>query len=253
MSNKKIIIAALIFGLITAFAVYYYLQQAKAELNNVQTYPVLVAKAAIPAKTTLKPGMIEIKNIPRAYIHPQALVELKAAADKVTIVEITAGEQILGSRLVSTKDTGSGLSYVVPEGLRAISVGVNAVTGVSSLLQTGDEVDVVGLMEVDNGVAGAPAGGTAGGKTSTSVAKIIMQKVTILAIDQKLERVKATAEGKEGAPPATTTITLAVKPEDVEKLVLISERGVISLVLRSPVDQGKYVPKTYSPKDFMIR
>jgi len=253
LSNKKIIVLALIFGLFTALAVNVYLGRVKAALSNVEKGPVVMAKVTIPAKTELKAELLETRQVPKEFIHPRAAVDVKDLLGKITLGEIVAGEQLLTTRVVGGKDIGNGLSYVIPKGLRAISVGVNEVTGVSNLVQPGDRVDVVGLMEIE----AAQAGGTAPGETAqnkaVSVSKIILQDTQVLAVDQKLDPVGKVPDGKEKNAQEGKTVTLAVKPEDAEKLVLVTERGIIRLILRSPVEKGQYVPKPYSSKDFLVR
>lgn len=252
LSNKKIIILALIFGLSTALAVNIYLTKVKAELNNVERSTVVMAKVPIPAKTELKAEMLETRQVPKEFIHPSAVRDPKEALGKITAGEFLAGEQLLASRMVGSKDIGKGLSYVVPKGMRAISVGVNQVTGVSNLVQPGDRVDVVGLMELEAAQTGVPPGPNGQNKT-IPVAKIILQDIQVLAVDQNLDPMGKLPESNDKNAQESKTTTLAVKPEDAEKLVLVTERGVIRLILRSPVEEGKYAPKSYAPKDFFVR
>lgn len=241
MSNKKLIILAVVFGLITALAVNFYLARVKAALSNVQRGPVVVAKVPIPAKTELKSEMLETRTMPREFIHPKAVVDANNLLGKITLVDIVGGEQVLSTRIASGKDDRNGLAYVIPKGLRAVSVGINQVTGVSGLVQPGDKVDVVGLLETDTESKGVP------------VAKIMLQNIEVLAVDQKLDPGARLPENKDKGAQEGKTVTLAVKPEDAEKLVLVTERGVIRIILRSPVDEGNYVPKPYTPKEFLIR
>ena len=252
LSNKKIIFLAVIFGLSTALAVNFYLTNLKEELNNVKKGQVVMAKVTIPAKTALQAEMLEIGLIPQEFIHPNAVTNLKDAIGKITIGEILPREQIIASRIVGNKDVGKGLSYVVPKGLRAISVGVNPVTAVSNLLQPGDRVDVVGLMQIEAAPIGVTPGGTAQNKT-IPIAKVILQDIQILAVDQRLDLTGKLPDSKDKDTQENKTVTLAVKPEDAEKIVLVTERGIIRLILRSPIEDENYLPKSYAPKDFLVR
>lgn len=252
MSNKKILALALIFGLLTAFFVNLYLQKVKTSFNTVVMGQVVAAKGPVSARTEVTAEMLDLKSIPKDLIHPKAVTNPKDAIGKITLVDLVEGEQILNSRLVGRADSGKGLAYTVPKGMRAISVGVNQVTGLSNLIQPKDWVDVVGLMDLD---APGQTQTTAGGSQTKQipVAKIILQDVQVLAVNQRLEEKQAAVSESKEAPTESKTVTLAVKPEDAEKLVLVTERGTIRLILRSPVDKAKGVPKPYSSKEFLTR
>lgn len=259
MSNKKIMLLAGIFGVLAVVMVNYYLTQVKASLNNVQKAQVLVAKTLIPAKTEVKGEMIELKLVPREYIHPQAITKPENLAGKITLVDIMPGEQLLTSRFVTSKDASQGLDYMIPKGKRAIAVGVNGVTGVANMIKPGNKVDVIAIMDVDKNLTVRPQGtpvvpsASTGGQASTiPISKMVLQDITVLAVNQTMENMKA-PETKDGAIAETKTLTLAVTPEEAEKLTMITENGIIRVVLRSPVEKGKYVPKPYSSKDFLLR
>ncbi|HEX3032059.1 MAG TPA: Flp pilus assembly protein CpaB [Bacillota bacterium] len=257
MSNKKTLILAIILGVLAVFLANRYLAQIKTSLDNAPKGPVLVAKTLIPAKTEVKADMYEIKMVPREYIHSQAITKAENLAGKITLAEITAGEQLLGSKFVSSKDPSQGLDYTIPKGKRAIAVGVNGVTGVADMVKPGNKVDVVAILDVDKSqltpAPGAPAApGVAAQGSKVPVSKMVLQDITVLAVDKLMDTKKA-ADAKDEAAKETKTLTLAVTPEEAEKLTLITERGVIRVILRSPVEDGKYAPKPYSAKDFLVR
>lgn len=260
MGNKKIMLLSVVFGVLAVVMVNYYLNQVKASLDNVQKAQVLVAKTLIPAKTEVNSEMVELRLIPRQYIHPQAITKPEKLAGEISLMDIQPGEQLLTSKFVYSKDASQGLDFMIPKGKRAIAVGVDGITGVANMVKPGNKVDVIAIMDVDKNQAVGPQGtpvvpstSMGGGKSSTApTSKMILQNITVLAVNQLMENMKAPVT-KDGAVVETKTLTLAVTPEEAERLTLITERGVIRVVLRSPVEDGKYVPKPYSTKDFLLR
>jgi Flp pilus assembly protein CpaB len=61
------------------------------------------------------------------------------------------------------------------------------------------------------------------------VGKVVLQNLTVLAVDQKIE-------DTEGRPLKSTAVTLLVTPSEAEKLALSAGEGEISLILRNPAD-----------------
>jgi pilus assembly protein CpaB len=106
------------------------------------------------------------------------------------------------------------MSLKVPEGMRAFSIHVNEVVGVGGFIVPDARVDVVLT-------TASPLGG--------QVSKIVLEDIRVLAAGQ-------TSEQKENKPITVNTVTLAVTPEDAEKLALASNDGKIQLVLRNFMD-----------------
>jgi pilus assembly protein CpaB len=129
---------------------------------------------------------------------------------KVFVVE---GEPILASKLSAI---GGGLSVRVPPNMRAMSMNINDVTGVSGFVLPGDRVDV--LVTVEN-VGGA----------NVAVTKTILQDLEVLAAGVKTET-------KNNHNITVQTVTVLLDPEGAEKLALGVQQGKVHLSLRNPVD-----------------
>jgi pilus assembly protein CpaB len=140
---------------------------------------------------------------------------MDSVLDQTTKVFVVAGEPVLASKLSSV---GGGLSVRVPETLRASSVDVNEVSGVSGFVLPGDRVDV--LCTIDN----APGQGQ-----NVAVTKTIIQNVEVLAAGVKTKTNK-------NDPIKVQSVTLLVDPNQAEDLALGMHEGRIHLVLRNPVD-----------------
>jgi pilus assembly protein CpaB len=106
---------------------------------------------------------------------------------------------------------------MIPTGMRAASVRVNDVAGVSGFILPGMRVDVL--------VTGRPPGAD---ETSTAT---VLQNVTVLSAGQTVE-----ADGKSQSM-SVPVVTLLVDPLQAESLTLAASEGHIQLVLRNSNDQ----------------
>lgn len=217
-------VVSLILGLITSTVAYVYVKNLArpAQQPSVRaTESVVVALQAIPARTVITQEMVAGREYPREAVHPGALRRLSEAVGQITVEEIEAGEQVLKARLLGPNET-LGLTRVIPEGHRAVTVAVNEVAGVAGFVKPGDRVDVLCTIP---GVGNEPS------RTST-----VLQDVLVLAMAQDMER------DKDGKPKVTTSATLAVTPDGAQKLALAEEVGVLRLALRPLVSEKVEIP-----------
>jgi len=128
---------------------------------------------------------------------------------------IAANQPVLESSLAQP-GSGLGLTVRIPEGMRAVSVSSNAVTGVAGFLYPGSHVDVL--------VTYRPPDET------NPLTQTVLQNVEILSAGQKIE------PDPQGKPETVNVVTLLLNPVDAEKLVLATSQGSIQFVLRNGVD-----------------
>ena len=103
--------------------------------------------------------------------------------------------------------------------MRAASVRSDEVVGVAGFLYPGSHVDVLVTLRGDN--------------ASSSATQIVLQDVDVLTVDQQ------TDPAPGGKPEKAGVVTLLLKPDDTQKLVLASTQGTIHFVLRNGADHGK--------------
>ena len=115
------------------------------------------------------------------------------------------------------REAGAGLTANIPSGMRAISVRSDEVVGVAGFLLPGTHVDV--LMTYHSVTAPEP-------QTLT-----VLQDVVVLAAGQQIH------PQPDGKPISVNVVTLLLKPEDAEKVVLATSLGVIYFVLRNGADE----------------
>jgi pilus assembly protein CpaB len=218
MDKKGIafIVLALVMASLAAAGVYLYLKGTPAaEAQAPVTTPVIVASKDLTFGTTLKEEHLRVVDFPKSSVPVGSFASVDSVLSQTTKVFVVDGEPILASKLSSM---GGGLSVRIPPEMRAMSLKVNEVTGVSGFVLPGDRVDV--LVTIDN-VAGL---------SNNAVTKTILQDVEVLASGVKTET-------KNNQNVTVQTVTVLVDPDGSEKMALAVDQGSVHLALRNPVDR----------------
>lgn len=217
MDKKGIafLLVALVMASMAAAGVYLYLKgMPVAEAQAPETTPVVVASKDLTFGTTLKEEHLRVVEFPKASVPVGSYTSIDSVLDQTTKVFVVDGEPILTSKLSSI---GGGLSVRIPSDMRAMSVKVNEVTGVSGFVLPGDRVDA--LVTIDNAAG-----------TQNAVTKTICQDLEVLASGVKTET-------KNNQNVTVQTVTILVDPDGAEKMALAVDQGSVHLVLRNPVDR----------------
>ena len=210
-------------ALLAALMAWAYVNRLEAELGmRSELTEVLVAKQNIPRMVRIEDNMLERKTVPRQFVQPGALSELKAAVNQVTTAPVLKGEQILGTKLVAY-GVETGLAIKIPKQYRAVTLATNDVSAVAGLIKPGNYVDILVTFNFGDKI-------TTDAKTYT-----VYQGVMVLAVGQNLggRSARKTGERSSGDESGYATVTLALSPEQSQGLVLAQETGSVSLVLRS--------------------
>src|SRR5918992_1402807 len=222
MRNKRffiVLVGALMFGVLAAVSVSRYLSSAQAYTKNLNK--VAVAKVAIPLGSKIVAEQIMVVQFPKESTPDGAFDSPEKLAGRVAVVNIAAREPITEARL-APEGTAAGLSAVIPEGYRAMTVKVDDAAGISGFIQPGSMVDVVVTIE--------PAEGA---MRQDPVSKIVLQNIKVLASGQNIDKPENEREAN-----SVKAVTLQVTPEQAEKLALASAEGKLQLVMRNQIDQG---------------
>src|SRR5690242_17464211 len=223
MRNKRLIIAllaAITFGLVAAVSVKQYLLSAQA-LSR--TTDVVVAKVDIPVGSRIIPEQLTVAQFPADVTPVGAISKIdENLIGRVVITALSPKDPVTEAKLAPIGSLG-GLSSVIPEGYRAMTVKVDDVVGVSGFIMPGTLVDVVVVIQ--------PPKGTANDET---ISKIVLQNIKVLASGQNIDKPKNDREVER----SVRAVTLQVTPEQTEKLALASSEGKLQLVMRNSVDQA---------------
>ena len=236
MKNKSIYILALIFGLLTTYFIYGFLISVEKKVTNDLTEEVVVLAHDLTPKTLLTREMLIKKNLPAAYIHPEAIRTLDEAVGCIGLTSFVEGEQLLKSKLASKGEIKNGLAYLIPVGERAMTISVDAVSGVAGLLKPGDRVDVASVMGLPDS-----------GEIETMSSLIVLQDIVVLAEGKNMNE----NNSKKTEDSSSKTVTLSVTVEEAQRLLLANQKGTIRLLLRSPVDNSIVKTNPFETQDFV--
>ncbi|MCW3475828.1 Flp pilus assembly protein CpaB [Limobrevibacterium gyesilva] len=185
---------------------------------------VLVAARDVAAGALLKPDDLGTVQMPRPKIPEGASVDTPAARQQLigSMVRrrLAANESLLPRDLLRPGDHGF-LAAVLGAGMRAVTIGVDAITGTAGLIWPGDRVDVMLTHQIDD--PERPA-------SRRVAAETVLSNVRVIAIDQQL--VQGAAPGSTEAKPAAT-VTLEVTSVQSERVSVATRLGRLSLVVRA--------------------
>lgn len=234
MARKKLLIAAVVVGLFAAFLVYLYGQQQdeKVEQFTADEYTVDVAVAStnIPAGQRLNEERVTTKEVPRQFLPANPLManDIEIYLGQPLGEEISAGDMILISDF-SVDRAAQTLSGRIPSGERAMTIPVDAISGVAGLLEPGDRVDILGTFPVGQEDELIP---DARGQQQEGYATMsLLQNVTLLAVGP---RMSGTEEEVRGG--GYSNVTLSLTPDEAELMIIAQTRGELSLLLRNRED-----------------
>lgn len=188
--------------------------------QGVQKGRIAVANGDIELGGRISAEMIRMVDWPSDSVPQGAFIDPNPLNGRVVLVSLQRGEPLTEARLAPVGSKG-GLSAVVPEGRRAMTVRVNDVVGVAGFALPGTYVDVMVNTQAE--------GGQRGGDRDRSISKIVLERILVLAVAQEADR-------DSTKPKVVNAVTLEVTPRDAEVLDLARSVGTLSLVLRNPSD-----------------
>jgi pilus assembly protein CpaB len=234
-SNRLALVLSLVFGVLAAVVAFPLLKSRDTTEAPppIVTVPVIVAARDIPARTVLTADMLTFSDVPVDAMHAQSITELETAVGQVLQYPAVMGEAILQPKLTEV-DEGLGLAGAIPSGKRAMAVEVNDVRGSAGLINPGDKVDVLAAFDQqDTGY--------------DDIGIVVLQDVVVIAVAQELNPPDPNVAQSDDAVSTssigetTRTVTLAVSPEEGERLILADTMGTLRLGLRAK-DDGSTSP-----------
>jgi pilus assembly protein CpaB len=203
---------------------------------------VLIARAALKRGQILRPEELIWQVWPdgaldKNYIELGGPRSPDSFAGWVVRNPIAGGEPIAEEKIIAPGDRGF-LAAVLTPGMRAISVPVTVISGISGFIFPGDRVDLVLSYPVPS-LTGSKSDG--GGKDyEHKASQTVLRDVRAIGIDQRLD-------GKPGEAVVAHTATLEVTPKQGEIIALASEIGKVSLTLRSLVPASENGEESAEP------
>lgn len=265
--SRTLIILALLLTLITTFLLYQYIESLRRVPEvKIEYGKVVMAATNIPEQMKITTEMLIVKDLPKEAIHLDSTPNVADLVGRTTKVEIQANEQLLKSK-VAGDDEKTGLSFKIPENMRAIVVPTDEVSGLAGYLTKGDKVDILVtyVNQTTPGTSTIPAttqpGETVPATTpqttpgSTGTVNFVGDYIETITQFQNIEilevGIKATVDENgnivkaQGVP---SSVALLVTPPQAEIISYMLTYGSFQMTLRNPVD-GIKVPLDHYGKD----
>jgi len=234
---------------------------------NPTTAKIVVAAQDIPLGTTITAPMVTTKDVAIADKPGDSFALPEAVIGKIVRTDVTSGGYISTSTF-SAAASLVDIGQLLDPGLGAVSVQVDQVSGVGTLVKPGDRVDVVLSM---NDAAKNPVvvekGSTQEGQPPVTVRNFVtvnplLNSTTVKVLVQNVEVVGTILPpppAQQGTVPAATGTTqeaattlngqsqiviLALNAQQAELVRFTQLDGNLSLVLRSPKDKDAPAVKT---------
>ncbi|MCO5101068.1 MAG: Flp pilus assembly protein CpaB [Burkholderiaceae bacterium] len=177
---------------------------------------VVVAARDVELGQPLNASMVTLVPWPAGSVPEGSFPNLEAIDGRVLRTQLLRGEPVLEAKLAPAGTKG-GLSAVIGQGRRAITVKVNEVVGVAGFALPGNYVDVLVNTQDDR---------------ERPVSKIVLERILVLAVAQEASR-------DDTKPRVVNAVTLEVTPGEAERIDLARSVGNLSLVLRNQVDRNE--------------
>jgi len=203
----------------------FQVQLSEAQAPDEQKL-VVVAKRTLWPGETIKDADLEQREFPPDFIPTEALTMKEEAVNRVPRERILVQEFIRKERLAD-REAGRGLNAIVPRGMRAVSLDLQGGSAVSGFLNPGNYVDILV---------------TIGEKGDALQTVTMLQAVTVLAVNNRLgakeapTRKKGQRKKKDSGRRSKPSITIAVTPDQAEKITYAHQQGAVTLTLRNDID-----------------
>ncbi len=224
-------IVAVMLGVAAAVVGYFGLTSLASQTaarNSANFRNVVVTATDLTFGVKLDRAMLRTARYPKDAVPEGAYASIDSVVGQTTKVFMSAREPVTAVKMSSR---GGGLSMLVRPSMRAASLEVNQVSGVSGFVLPGDRVDV--LVTVDPRDMHEDA-----------ITRTVLQNIEVLAAGQKTEQ-------QDNKPITVQAVTLLVNPDGAETLALALHEGKIHLVLRNPEDQEEVKVASLSTQEML--
>jgi len=231
-SSIVTLVIAVTMGVVAALLARSWMQSQQHASADGPTGTIVVAASPFGFGSTITED--KIAEIPwAAKALPDGAFATKQQIFKdgrrVALTPIENGEPILRVKITAPGQRGS-LSTLLDEGKRAVTVRVDDVRGVAGFILPSDRVDVV-LIRTEAVASGQ------------SYSELILQNVKVLAVDQ------LAGQQPDKATVLAKAVTLEATAEQAQKVLLATNIGRLSLILRQPGEGHSEASRRITEKD----
>ena len=214
--NRTLLVLLVAVGLasLATYGVFRTIKNIPVREVEVATSYVVVAAENLPLGTRIVKEQVKVVGWPAATPVQGSFASADEIVGRGLIQPVLANEPLTETKL-APKEAGAGLSPSITPGMRALSIKVNDVIGVAGFTVPGARVDVVVVINGNDGMA-----------------RTVVSNLQVLTAGTKYDIEQA----KDGQPIPSSVVTLLVTPEQAERITLAQTNGSITLVLRNPLD-----------------
>jgi pilus assembly protein CpaB len=222
------VVLALVLAVVATIAIFLYVQGIEERaFENAELVEVFVAQGTIDAGTSAAAagdaGLIARDTAPRGNVPDGAITSLDQIDGLVAIDRVLEGEILLRGRWGTTEDVSVG--FEIPEGFEAIAVEVGIPPGVAGYIREGDRVSLIATIEAPGPIT-TDADGTVTEEPGEVRSQYLLQSIEVLAVGRRTTQ----AEGEQ-QPQSNMLMTVALQPEDAERLVFAIENASLYFTL----------------------
>jgi pilus assembly protein CpaB len=207
--RRTTLLIAIVLAVGTGLLTLTYLNSLRPQQSAPRQ--VLIASQDIPARIRITAAMFHTESRPASALEPDAISNPDQAVGSLALITIPSGAQLTSSQIGN--NVPSALPVRLEPGMRAVSIPIDRVKGVSGMIEPGDRVDVIAI------------------PPNKQKAVTIFRGLLVLAVGTELENASATPSPQE---EGSATVTLAVNPKQADMLAWADSNATLRLALRSP-------------------
>ncbi len=212
--------------------------EPQAQMQDTSTVNIYTAKQDIPIGTVISQDMLDFHPWPKSLLLPDMIIadpsHPSEAVKMIARTPFQKGEPIIMNKLANEHDP-SFLAASLAEGMRLVTIPVDAVSGAAGFVFPGDHVDVLITHDVANETASVSS--DTKGLAKEPVTEVLVSDVRVMATNQK-----STAHGGD-VPVVPATVSIEVSAEDAQKIRLAENgNGNLSVALRALKEKENTAP-----------
>lgn len=236
MRQKFLLLAAVFFGVLAFVFTFQQINKEKAKImaEAQDIYLLQVTKDILKDDKITEEMLrqVKVKRFATSGTSREVLAEQKnLVIGRQAQDLITAGSFIQWNDLKSSVASGrSGLTTMIKPGYRAISIPVDATSSVTSLVQPNNYVDLVGTFRFPD---------AKGDSSMDTLTLTILQRVRVIATGTDMGMLSGSLIQRQASQGRSySTVTLELTPKEVEMIIFATQKGRMTLSLRSFEDSA---------------
>jgi pilus assembly protein CpaB len=208
-----VVVTIMVTGKVNEQETAFKARTAELETKMSQKGKVVYTIKDIPEGQSIPTEALEEREIEQSKIPQDAITSASLAAGRVAKYGIATGT-IVSQHDLAPQGISLGFEARLKEGMRAVTFGIDNNTGVAGFVQPESHVDIMAIV----------------GSGPDTKAQPILSDVEIIAVGQIFQKAPT------GQAQPASSVTVAVNPEDAQKLIKSINSGKLYLTLRNEKD-----------------